>query len=128
MCNNIDVTPYMQITEYPNPDDPSTTCLDVVGLQPGKGSDNPIFQDSPLFSNTADCNLYDICPADGESGGDRGNIGTDLITCTPGDVVAGAGEYPADADGGLANNPYRWTMPKFICIDYPSGLSSITLR
>eukprot|EP00967_Tisochrysis_lutea_P054278 scaffold67814_cov32-Tisochrysis_lutea.AAC.3 len=137
MCDNIDVSDYMSVTEFV---DGGNQCIEVTGLLPGRGQDNPDnFDDVVLISNALssspinNCNLYDTCPSDGVSGGVV-NFGRydDSISCTPNqfDTGSAVGEYPATFGGKaeLIGNPYRRTMPKFICMDFPAGQSSITFK
>eukprot|EP00962_Isochrysis_galbana_P055012 scaffold26685_cov90-Isochrysis_galbana.AAC.2 len=119
MCPNIDVSAYLDITEFQNPNNPSETCISVVGLESGRGSDNPQTRESVILDA---CQDYDICPADGLSGTDRAQTGDDSFTCTPGSTVAAAGEFPAgQLEPGLREQPFRWTVTKFICLQYSGG-------
>eukprot|EP00962_Isochrysis_galbana_P010339 scaffold2858_cov107-Isochrysis_galbana.AAC.2 len=119
MCPSIDVSAYLDITEFPNPNNPSETCISVVGMHSGRGSDNPQTRESVILDT---CQDYDTCPADGLSGADRAQTGDDSFPCTPGSTVATAGEYPAtQVDVGLRNQPFRWTVTKFICLQYSGG-------
>eukprot|EP00962_Isochrysis_galbana_P035566 scaffold12205_cov97-Isochrysis_galbana.AAC.1 len=134
MCPNIDVSAYIDVTEFANPTDPAEMCLSVTGLTSGKGSDNPQFADSVIFkppgTTINKCADYDTCPPDGVSGIDRGGSGDDSFTCSPGSTVPEAGEYPASpTETGQRNWPYRWTVTKFVCcLQFPPGLSEIDLR
>jgi len=119
------------------------TCIKVVGIQEGRGSDNPhaFYEVFPGFAPTdtitepISCQDYNTCPGTGTSGGRRppGNI-DNTITCTP-DEIGGsgvaAGIYPPESGGfrvQLAENPLRYTLPKFACVTYPAGTSSFTVE
>ena len=104
----------------------------------------------PAFKSTSGvCADYDTCPAsvigvmecgaarDGVTPGTPGvDCGAgvsgyrrppgelvDAIVCPPGSPTPAGGVYPLSNLAGKAGAPYRWTMPKFICLEYPSGIS-----
>eukprot|EP00962_Isochrysis_galbana_P055405 scaffold27177_cov90-Isochrysis_galbana.AAC.2 len=126
MCQNIDVSGHLDITEYPKPTDPSKNCLDVSGIQSGRGSDNLQFRESVILD---DCTAYDTCPVDGISGVDRGQTGDDSFICPSGASIPGGGEYPpGQLEPGLRNQPYRWTMTKFVCLQFPGQTSQVDFK
>jgi hypothetical protein len=120
LCDNIDTSDYMDIHEVKLGD--QGKCINVTALKEGVGADNPFDTNEALLDN---CALYDVCPADGISGGPRNPISPDVIDCDPGSPKAETGEFPGRARADLAGNPYRWTLPKFVCFEYPAGLSRI---
>jgi hypothetical protein len=126
LCPNIDVSSNMDIEDSPDPNG-ANRCVSVTALAEGNGDDNPKFFDEVLLG---DCALYDTCPADGVSGSPRWDFADQVKMCTPDATVSGSatGEYPPTARAELANNPYRWTMPKFVCFEYPAGLSGFEVQ
>ena len=47
----------------------------------------------------------------------------DIINCREGEGPRATGVYPSTNTYGKAGSPFRWTMPKFVCMEYPRGLS-----
>ena len=83
LCANIDTTPYMTISETPDPNTPSRKCVEVTAKVEGRGSDNPFSFNEVLMQPPA-CSAYDTCPATGTSGYARPpGVVNDIITCTP---------------------------------------------
>ena len=125
LCENIDVTDYLDIT-------PTSNCITVSGKQQGTGPDNPFYWDDVLpkvYGGT--CEDYDTCPANGISGAARGpaNKIIDVKTCAT-DGSEATGLYPTNAlsiTPRLRGQPMRYTMPKFVCLSYPAGISSFTV-
>ena len=98
------------------------------------------------------CDDYDTCPADAYGNMVCGSLpqrdgvwpGTDGVDCgfgisgygrPPGqraDILncrlrpgtLGAGVYPRSNGFDKAGSPFRWTMPKFVCMEYSAGTSS----
>ena len=113
----------------------SQDCVRVRGLKEGRGSDNPQkFSDVMMGAyagSPGECYRYDICPADGVSGYRRPpGKNPDIIECSAG----GDGEFRYSPAAGLyppshrlAGAPYRYTLPKFVCLMYPPGTSSWTV-
>jgi len=122
LCPNIAVDNYMEFERRADPDRPGKECVRVDPLMGGDATDNPIGATSVIFPDLADCSLYDICPASGNSGLERSYDG---FACTPNQKKAAAGLFPSSA-GRLAGQPYRWTMPRFVCFEYAPGLSGVT--
>ena len=77
------------------------------------------------------CAQYNQCPCTGYSGFDRtGTAGNQSCNASYSD---GMGTYPVTdlGVGGsknrLAGSPFRWTMPKFVCLTYPNGTSNFNV-
>jgi len=132
LCDNIDTTGYMNITVS---DDGS--CATVSGLKRGTGNDNPndffeVLMDTPVIfgGKSGVCDDYDKCPATGISGTEKRY--EDVITCTQGESSPGAGVYPTNASNGaqyiqFVGKPYRYTMPKFLCLEFPAKTNPFIL-
>ena len=127
LCDNIDTAPYMDVVPGRGGSD---GCVDVRAKREGRGPDNPQ-RFSDVFLLSSECPQYDICPADGVSGYRRPpGKNPDIIECSAG----GDGEFRYSPAAGLyppshrlAGAPYRYTLPKFVCLMYPPGTSSWTV-
>jgi len=122
LCPNIAVDNYLKFERRADSDRPGTECVRVNPLVRGDAADNPTGAESVVFADPADCALYDTCPASGDSGLGRSYDG---FACTPNQQTAAAGLFPSSA-GRLAGQPYRWTMPRFVCFEYAPGQSWVT--
>jgi len=129
LCPDIDTSPYMRIEE-------DAGCIRVEALAEGRGPDNPSDFPEALMNipggASGTCGDYDKCPGlahgrmpgDGISGYPRppGRVLDEVICTDEGAEIPGAGVYP---DGSRkSGQPYRYTMPKFVCLQYPAGISS----
>ena len=119
-------------------------CVTVRALAQGTGRDNPrSWADVLLLAGDGDgtwsvsgtCDDYNRCPDSGVSGFPRGPgmPGTivDIVECGASEEgsLSATGVYP---DGGasverLVGQPFRYTLPKFICLSFPAGSSAFEI-
>ena len=108
VCDNIDANQHLSILETRNGNE---KCVSVIGLDRGRGSDNPF---NPIDVLLADCDLYDMCPSDGEFIAQD----ADGQVCFPGEGGhPAAGRYPDDHPY-LGGKLYSETMPRWACFTF----------
>ena len=148
LCPNIDTSAYIKMTT--DGDCVTAEGLKEGRLSDNPGDFDEVLMSTtgPLYrASSGTCADYDTCPQaaigamvcnssrDGVRPGTNGvdcgrgisgyprppGIHSDIINCNAGEGPDGAGIYPASNPGGKAGSPYRYTMPKFTCFQYPPG-------